>query len=83
MRAHFASAARIAAAELQAPPDARPDRSQQPRAVAMQHRAGGDHLGVEQRTARQQAMEEPAVPVGPFHHRRDCKIATEPFSGIF
>jgi hypothetical protein len=31
--------------------------------VAVQHRAGGDHLGVDQRAARQQAMEEPTVPV--------------------
>ena len=44
---------------------------QQPRAVAVQHRAGGDHLGIEQRAAREQPMEEPAVPVGPFHHRRN------------
>ncbi len=35
------------------------------------HRAGRDHLGVEQRAARQQAMEEPAMPVRPVHHRRD------------
>jgi hypothetical protein len=39
----------------------------------MQHRAGGDHLGIEQRTPRQQAMEEPAMPVGPIHHRCDRK----------
>jgi hypothetical protein len=37
----------------------------------MQHRSGSEHLGIEQRAARQQAMEEPAVPVGPFHHRGD------------
>ena len=46
-------------------------KAQQPRPVAMKHRAGGDHLGVEPRTAREQAMEEPAMPVGPFHHRCD------------
>ena len=41
---------------------------QQPRAVAVQHRAGGDHLGIDERPAREQAMEEAAMPVGPFHH---------------
>jgi hypothetical protein len=45
----------------------------------MAHRAGGEHLGIEQRPARQKAMEEPAVPVSPFHHRRD----TEPMSLIY
>ena len=49
----------------------------QPLAVAVQHRAGGHHLGVDQRAARQQAMEEPAVPVGPFHHRRNAESAVE------
>jgi len=37
----------------------------------VKHRGGGDHLGVDQGAAREQAMEEPAVPVGPFHHRRN------------
>jgi len=41
--------------------------------VAVDHRPGGDHLGIDQGTARQQAMEEPAMPVGPFHHRGDAK----------
>ena len=49
----------------------------EPRAIAMQHRPGGDHLGVDQRPARQQAMEEPAVPVRPFHHRCDREAARE------
>ena len=48
---------------------------QQPRARAVQHRAGGDHLGVDQGAAREQAMEEPAVPVGPLHHRGDAELA--------
>src|SRR5262249_54398069 len=65
--------ARIAAAELQRDRMLGGVVGQKPRAVAMQHRAGGDHLGVDQRAARQQAMEEPAVPVGPFHHRRDSE----------
>jgi hypothetical protein len=37
------------------------------------HRAGAEHLGVEPRAAREQAVEEPAVPVGSFHHRSDGK----------
>jgi hypothetical protein len=37
----------------------------------MDDSAGRDHLAVEQRAARQQAMEEPAMPVGPIHHRSD------------
>jgi hypothetical protein len=45
----------------------------------MQHRAGREHFGVEQGPARQQAMEEPAVPVRPFHHRRDTKSAGPTF----
>ena len=49
----------------------------------MQHRAGGEHFGIKQRTARQQAMEEPAMPVGPFHHRSDTKAPLEPSFAIF
>ena len=67
--------ARIAAAELQRHRMLGRVEGQEPRAVAVQHRAGGDHLGIDQRPARQQAMEEPAVPVGPFHHRRDGKLS--------
>jgi hypothetical protein len=39
----------------------------------MQHCAGGEHFGVKQRAARKQPMEEPAMPIGPFHHRRDTE----------
>ncbi|MNZ95583.1 hypothetical protein D3C78_1147430 [compost metagenome] len=42
-------------------------------AVAMQQRAGGDHLGVEQSLLRQQAQEEAAVAVGPVHHGRSAE----------
>jgi hypothetical protein len=56
----------------------------------MQHRAGREHFGVEQGTARQQAMEEPAVPVCPFHHRSDTESVGQtlrryfrPFSHLF
>jgi hypothetical protein len=38
--------------------------------ITMQQRAGGDHLGVEQGTAREQTVEETAVAIGPVHHRR-------------
>ena len=37
--------------------------------VAVQHGAGVDHLGVEQRARRQQPMEVAAMTVGPIHHR--------------
>ena len=67
--------ARIGAAELQGERMLGRIEAQQPRAVAVQHRAGGQHLGVKQRAPRQQAMEEPAMPVGPFHHRSDGKSA--------
>ena len=43
------------------------------RDVAVQQRAGRHHLGVEARARRQQAMEVPAMPVGPVHHRRDAE----------
>src|SRR6202035_2684094 len=51
--------------------------TQKPRPVAMQHRAGREHLGIKQRAPRQQAMEEPAMPVGPFHHRSDGEFAVQ------
>ena len=50
-------------------------KRKKPRAVAMQHRAGGDHLGIEQRVPRQQTVEKPAMPVRPIHHRRHGKAA--------
>ena len=37
--------------------------------IAVDECAGGDHLGVEQRVARQQTVEVAAVPIGPVHHR--------------
>jgi hypothetical protein len=42
----------------------------------MQHRPCGEHFGVEERTPRQQPVEEPAVTVGPFHHRRHAKFVS-------
>ena len=47
----------------------------EPRARSVKHRAGGDHLGINARTARQQAVEESAVPVRPFHHWGDAELA--------
>ncbi len=46
---------------------------QQARPVAVDDRRRGDHLGVQQRTARHQPVEPPTVAVGPVHHRRDRK----------
>ena len=71
--------AACASARGSEPPSCTRDRvlgrveAEQARAVAMQHGAGRDHLGIEQRPAREQAMEEPAVPVGPLHHGRDAE----------
>ena len=45
------------------------------RHIAMDQRPRGDHLGVEQGVARQQAVEIPAVAVGPVHHRRNTQAA--------
>jgi hypothetical protein len=36
----------------------------------MQDCAGGQHLRVKPPTARHQAMEDAAMPVGPIHHGR-------------
>src|SRR5262249_1386848 len=62
---------RITAAELERNRMLGWREGHEPRAVAMEHRTGGDHLGIDQGAARQQAMEEPAMPVGPFHHWGD------------
>ncbi|MNN33726.1 hypothetical protein D3C81_1474950 [compost metagenome] len=45
--------------------------AQQPLAVAMDHRRGCDHLGIEKRPAAQGAVKRPAVAVGPVHHGGD------------
>ena len=71
---------RIGAAELQRHRMLGRIEADQPRAVAVNHRAGRHHLGVDQRAAREQPMEEPAVPIGPFHHRRYGK---EPAALVF
>ncbi|MNT66844.1 hypothetical protein D3C72_2049410 [compost metagenome] len=43
--------------------------------VAVEQGAGGDHFGVEQGVAGEQAQEEPAVAVRPVHHRRNAEAA--------
>ncbi len=78
----FGERARVRAAKLQRDRMLGRIVTQKPRPIAMQHRAGGEHFGVKQRAARQQTMEEPAVPVGPFHHRGDGKAAVKLQFGI-
>jgi hypothetical protein len=41
--------------------------------TAVAQSTGGHHLGVQQGVAGQQAVEKPAMPVGPIHHRRDTE----------
>ena len=72
--------ARVAAAKLQRHRMLERIEGEKPGALAPQHRAGGQHFRVEQRPAREQAMEEPAMPVGPFHHRRYGKAPTIHFA---
>ena len=67
--------ARVRAAKLQRDRMLGRIETKKPRAIAMQHRPGGEHFGIEQRAPRQQAMEKPAVPVCPFHHRGDTEAA--------
>ena len=64
---------RIGAAELQRDRMLLGVEAEQPVALAMDDRVGHHHFGVEQRAARQLAMEEAAMPVRPVHHRRDGK----------
>ena len=45
----------------------------QPLARAEYDRIRRHHLGIEPRAAREDAMERPAAPVGPVHHRRHAK----------
>src|SRR5262249_45824121 len=61
--------ARVRAAELERHRMLERVEADEARAVAVQHRAGRHHLGIDQRAAREQAMEEPAMAVGPVHHR--------------
>jgi hypothetical protein len=54
-------------------------KRKQSSAIAMQHCAGCEHFSVDQGPARQQPMEKPAMPVGPFHHRGDTKAPGQRF----
>src|SRR5262249_7789061 len=64
---------RLAAAELECDRMLGRIEGEEADAVAVEHGADGDHLGVDQRATREQEMEERAVPVGPFHHRCNRK----------
>ena len=57
----------IAAAELQGERKLLRIEGEMPRDVTMQQCAGGDHLGVHPRMAREPSPEEPAMPVRPVH----------------
>jgi hypothetical protein len=48
-------------------------KTQQPRAIAMDHSIRRQHFGIQARPTRQRAMEGAAVPVSPIHHRRNAK----------
>ena len=60
----------LAAAQLQRHGVLGLAKAQVARHVAMQQRAGGHHLGIEQGVARQQTVQVAAMPVSPIHHRR-------------
>ena len=62
---------RLAAAQLQRHGVFRRIEAQVPRHIAMQQRARGHHLGVEQGVVRQQAVQVAAVAVGPVEHGGD------------
>jgi hypothetical protein len=62
-----------AAAELKRNRMLRRIVGKKPRAVAVDDRRCRDHFRIDARTAREQAMEEPAMPIGPFHHRSDAE----------
>src|SRR5208283_2859466 len=64
---------RIGPAELQGDGMLRRIKAQQAGAVPKQDRGGSKHLGIKPRAVRQDAMEDPAMPVRPIHHRRHAK----------
>src|SRR5262249_2194852 len=70
-RGAFGERPRVAAAELERDRLLGRVAGEKPRTVAVYDRAGRDHLAVKQRSAREQAMEEPAMAVRPVHHRCD------------
>ena len=75
-RGGFCERGRIGAAELQGDGIVGGRVGEQARAVAVQDGVSGDHLGVEQRVARHEAVEGAAMPIRPVHHGRDAKSMT-------
>ena len=61
---------RITAAQLQRQRLLDRVKTEQALAIAVDHRIGMHHLGIQTGTRRQQTVEEPAVAIGPVHHRR-------------
>ena len=72
----------IGAAELQRHGMLDLVHAEQARAVAVQDGRGGHHLGVEQRMTRELAVEGPAVPVRPIHHRSDAEFISLELHGV-
>jgi hypothetical protein len=68
---------RRAAAELQRYRMLGRIEAQQPLARPVQQRPGRDHLGIEQRTPRDQPQEIAAMAVRPVHHRRDRQASVQ------
>ena len=64
---------RLAPSELQRDGPFGRVEAQQTRGVTVQQRARRDHLRVETRVRREDAHQEPEVPVRPIHHRRDAE----------
>ncbi|MNI59228.1 hypothetical protein D3C73_1143810 [compost metagenome] len=62
---------RIAATQLQRQRLFAGIETEQALAIAVYHRVGVHHFGVQPRTRRQQAMEHPAMAIGPVHHGGD------------
>ena len=65
--------ARLGTAELQRHRMLARIETKQPLSVAMNDGARGQHLRVKPRPPRHQTVEDPAMPVGPVHHRGDGK----------
>src|SRR5262249_26124739 len=64
---------RVATAKLKADGVFEWVEAKKARAVATQHRARGEHLGVDQCMSCEQTVEIPAVAIRPLHHRSDTK----------
>ena len=72
--------ARVRTAELQRHRMLAGIEAKQPRAIAMDDGARGQHLRVKPGTPRHQTVEHAAMPVGPVHHRREAKSPIIPVS---